>query len=361
MERKQEATVLFLLVLAAIALYFCFLIIRPFLSPIFLAVVLAIVFYPVHTRIQARIRKPSAAAVLSTVLVILAFVAPVIGLGIVISRETSALYKLLDERSTEQGGWNPYVMHAIERVVQWAGQYVDLSNLDLRGTALRWLQQVSRYLFSWGAHVVGNFVSFIATAVVAFFTLFFLFREGATTKERVAEVLPLTRSQVDRLFTGISNSIVANVYGVLAVGAAQGALTSLGFWVLGLHSPVFWGVVTALFSLVPIIGSSAVWVPAAIILVVGGHWVKGLILLGWGAGVVAQSDNVIRTYVISQRANLSTLAVFFALLGGVKAFGVLGLFIGPVALSFTLAVLQMLRETILDHSAVEGHGTGGAS
>ncbi len=328
MERKQVATAFFLLVLAAIALYFCFLIIRPFLSPIFLAVMLAIVFYPIHTRIQARIRKPNAAALLSTVLVILAFVAPVVGLGIVISRETSALYQLLSERSTEQGGWNPYVMHAMERLLSWAGHYVDLSHLDLRGTALRWLQQISRYLFSWGAQVFGNFVSFIATAVIAFFTLFFLFREGATTKERVAEVLPLTRSQVERLFTGISHSIVANVYGVLAVGAAQGALTALG----------------------PIIGSSAVWVPAGIILAVSGHWIKALILLGWGAGVVAQADNVIRPYVISQRANLSTLAVFFALLGGVQAFGVIGLFIGPVALSFTLVVLQMLRETILDHS-----------
>jgi len=187
--------------------------------------------------------------------------------------------------------------------------------------------------------------------VIAFFTLFFLFREGATTKERVAEVLPLTRSQAERLFTGISNSIVANVYGVLAVGAAQGALTALGFWVLGLPSPVLWGMVTALFSLVPIIGSSAVWVPAGIILAVSGHWIKALILLGWGTGVVAQADNVIRPYVISQRANLSTLAVFFALLGGVQAFGVMGVFIGPVALSFTLVVLQMLRETILDHSA----------
>jgi predicted PurR-regulated permease PerM len=349
MERKQVATALFLLVLAAIALYFCFLIIRPFLSPIFLAVMLAIVFYPIHTRIQARIRKPNAAALLSTVLVILAFVAPVVGLGIVISRETSALYQLLSERSTEQGGWNPYVMHAIERLLSWAGHYVDLSHLDLRGTVLRWLQQVS--LFSWGAQVVGNFVSFIATAVIAFFTLFFLFREGATTKERVAEVLPLTRSQAERLFTGISNSIVANVYGMMAVGAAQGALTALGFWVLGLPSPVLWGMVTALFSLVPIIGSSAVWVPAAIILAVSGHWIKALILLVWGAGVVAQADNVIRPYVISQRANVSTLAVFFALLGGVQAFGVMGLFIGPVALSFTLVVLQMLRETILDHSA----------
>src|SRR5215470_7183347 len=187
MERKQVATVLFLLVLAAIALYFCFLIIRPFLSPIFLAVMLAIVFYPIHTRIQARIRKPNAAAVLSTVLVILVFVVPAAGLGIVISRETSALYELLNERSTEQGGWNPYVMHAMGRLLHWAGQYVDLSELDLRGTALRWLQQVSRYLFSWGAQVVGNFVSFIVTAIVAFFTLFFFFREGTTTKERVAE------------------------------------------------------------------------------------------------------------------------------------------------------------------------------
>src|SRR5271167_93451 len=106
MERKQVATAFFLLILAAIALYFCFLIIRPFLIPIFLAVILAIVFHPAHIRIQARISRPNAAALFSTVLVILTFVAPLVGLGIVISRETSALYQLLSERSTEQGGWN---------------------------------------------------------------------------------------------------------------------------------------------------------------------------------------------------------------------------------------------------------------
>ncbi|MBS1842567.1 MAG: AI-2E family transporter [Acidobacteria bacterium] len=357
MERKQAATALFLSVLATIALYFCFLIIRPFLSPIFLAVMLAIVFHPANVRIQDRLRKPNRAALLSTILVIFAFVVPMVGLGVIVSRETSALYQFLNERSTEHGGWNPYVTHAMEHLLHGAGQYVDVSRFDLRGTVLRWLQQVSQYLFSWGAQVVGNFVSFIANAVIAFFTLFFLFREGATMKERAAEVLPLTRSQVERLFTGISNSVIANVYGVLGVGAAQGALTALGFWVLGLSSPVLWGVVTALFSMVPIIGSAAVWVPAAIILVASGHWIKAMILLSWGAVVVAQADNVIRPYIISQRANLNTLAVFFALLGGVQAFGVMGVFIGPVALSFTLVVLQMLRETILDHPA----GTGRVS
>src|SRR5262249_51711461 len=162
------ANTLFLLVLAAIALYFCFLIIRPFLSPIFLAVMLAIVFHPVHVRIQAHFRKPNAAALLSTVLVILAFVVPVVGLGVVISRETRALYQFLNERSAEQGGWNPYVMHSMERVAGWAGRYIDLSQLDLRGTILHWLEQISQYLLSWGTHIVGNFVAFSATTVVSF-------------------------------------------------------------------------------------------------------------------------------------------------------------------------------------------------
>ncbi|HTM37863.1 MAG TPA: AI-2E family transporter [Terriglobales bacterium] len=351
MERKQTAAALFLLVLAAIALYISYMIVRPFLSPIFLAVMLAIVFHPIHMRIQGRIRNRNTAAVCSTILAMLAFVVPAVGLAVVLSHETRALYGLVNEKSAAQGGWSPYATHAMERIFAWAGQYVDFSQIDLRGTMLRWLEQVSRYLLSWGALVVSNFVAFIASAVIAFFTLFFLFREGAATKEHLAAVLPLTRAQGERLFTGISNSIVANVYGILAVSAAQGILIALGFWVLGLPSPVLWGMVTALFSLVPIVGSSAVWVPAAIFLAINGHWIRALILLGLGAGVVGQVDNVIRPYVISQRANLSTLAVFFALLGGVKAFGVMGLFIGPVTLSFTLVVLQMLRETILDHTA----------
>jgi predicted PurR-regulated permease PerM len=350
-ERKQATTAVFLLVLAAIAVYFCYLITRPFLSPIFLALTLAIVFHPVHIPIQARLRNRNTAALLSTILLLFAFIVPIVGLGIVVRRETSSLYQLLNERSAEQGGWNPYVMHALLRVLSWAGRYVDLSDFDLRGSMLRWLAQISHYLFSWGAQVLSNFIAFIADAVIAFFTLFFFFREGEEIKEHLAAVLPLSRAQAERLFTGISNSIVANVYGVMAVGACQGGLAGLGFWVLGVPSPALWGVVTALFSLLPIIGSAAVWGPAAIVLAVSGHWVKALILLGWGAGVVAQADNVVRPYVISERANLSTLAVFFALLGGVKAFGVIGVFVGPVALSFTLVVLEMLRETILDHSA----------
>jgi predicted PurR-regulated permease PerM len=351
MERKPATTTFFLLALAATALYFCYVIARPFLSAIFLAVMIVIVFHPVHARVQALIRRRNIAALISTILVLLVLAVPAIGLGVVVSREITGLYQLLNERSAEQGGWNPYVMHAMERLLGWVGRYIDLSTLDLRGALLRWLEQISRLLLSWGARAVSNIISFVADAVITFFTLFFLFREGGSMRQRAAALLPLNAGQVERLFTGISNSVVANVYGGLAVGVAQGTLLSLAFWVLGLPSPVLWGLVTALFSLIPFIGSAAVWGPAVTILVIGGHWWKGLILLGWGAAVVGQVDSLVRPYVISGRAKLHTLLVFFALLGGVKAFGVMGLFIGPVVLSVTLVVLEMLQEANLDYPA----------
>ena len=349
-ERRPAASSLFLLALAAVALYFCYLIARPFLTPIFLAVMIAIVLHPIHVRLQERIRGRNGAALFSTVLVLIVLVVPTIGLGVVVSREVRSLYQILDERSAQQGGWNPYAMHIVDRLLAWVGQYVDLKSLDLRGALLRWLEQISRFLLSWGAHILSNIISFFAEAVIAFFTLFFLFREGGSIGLRAASFLPLRADQVDRLFTGISNSIIANVYGCLAVGATQGTLLGLAFWVLGLSSPVLWALVTALFSLIPIVGSAAVWGPAVIILMVAGHWWKALILLVWGAAVIGQIDSLVRPYVISERAKMHTLLVFFALLGGVKAFGIMGLFIGPVVLSVTLVVLEMLREENLDRS-----------
>ena len=350
-EKKPPASTLFLLALAALALYFCYLIARPFLNPIFLAVMIAIVFHPVQVWIEQRIHRRNLAALTSTILVLVAVVVPTVVLGMRVTKEVRELYQLLNEKSAEQGGWNPYAMHFVDRLTGWAGQYIDLSNLDLRGALLHWLGQISRFLLSCGARIASNIISFFAEAVIVFFTLFFLFREGESMRARVAALVPLKAGQFDRLFTGVSNSLVANVQGCLAGGAVQGSLLSLGFWVLGLPSPILWGLVTGLCSLIPVFGSAAVWGPAVILLFISGHWWKGMILLGWSAAVVAQIDNLVRPYVISARAKMHPLLVFFALLGGVKAFGVMGLFIGPLVLSATLVVLEMLREANPDQSA----------
>jgi len=351
-DKRAAASTFFLFALAAIALYLCYLIALPFLTPIILALIIAIVFHPAHLWLQQRIHRRNLAALTSTILVLVTVAVPTLVLGIRVTKEVGGLYQLLNEKSAEQGGWNPYAKHFVDRLTGWVGEYVDLSTLDVRGALLRWLEQISRFLLSWGARIVSNIISFFTEAVIAFFTLFFLFRDGESMRARVAALVPLKAGQFDRLFMGVCNSLIANVQGCLAVGAAQGSLLSLAFWVLGLPSPILWGLVTGLCSLIPIIGSAVVWGPAVILLFISGHWWKGLILLGWSAALIAQIDNVVRPYIISERAKMHPLLVFFALLGGLKAFGVIGVFIGPLVLSAALVVLELLKEASVDQSGM---------
>ncbi|MCS6806150.1 MAG: AI-2E family transporter [Acidobacteriota bacterium] len=341
---QKRATLIFLIVLTTIVVYLCYLIARPFLKPILFAIVLAIIFYPIHDRIERLIRRPSAAAAISTLLVVVLIVVPSVLVGMAVTEELRSLYQSLRQRSLEGGGWGPYFTDLIERPLGWIGQYVDVSEFDLRAEILQRLQQVSAFLVALAASVVNNIASVLGHAVITLFTLFFLFREGQRMKRQLAVVLPLDAERTQRLFKGVSDMIMANVYGVLAVAVGQGVLTGLAFLVLGLPSPILWGLVAAVFSLVPLVGSGAVWLPASIILLVSGQWVKGLILLGWGAGIVGLFDNIVRPLVISGRARLHTLMVFFSLLGGVQAFGLLGLFIGPVVVSIAIALIGMLRE-----------------
>ena len=189
-----------------------------------------------------------------------------------------------------------------------------------------------------------SITSLAVNALMTFFILFFLLRDGRSMLRRGAVILPLKLNQVTRLYRCVKDTLNAIVYGTLAIAAIQGTLTGLAFWVLGVSSPVIWGVVTTLCALLPIVGTTFVLLPAMFMLILGGHWVKGLILLIWGVFVVHPVDNVLRPYLIGEHTKLSTLYVFFAVLGGLKTFGALGVFIGPLVLAITVALFKFLRE-----------------
>lgn len=342
---RKQAAVVCLLGLAAIMLYLCYLLAKPFLAPLVIATMLAVVFHPLHARIRLYLRNPNAAAAVSTILVLLVAAVPLIVVGISVSRELNTVVQMLKDRSEYQGGLSPYVAHLGEALARTLGRYVDISEFDPQAALLRWAEQISRSLLSIGAAAVTNLLSFLLDTIVVFFSLFFFFREGQSMRQGLAAMLPLSVDQTERLFKGISETMTANLYGGLAVGAAQGFLTGLAFWILGLSAPILWALVTALASLVPVVGSILVWGPAAILLFLSGHWIKAIILLGWGAAVVGQIDALVRPYIIGAHVKVHTLLVFFALLGGVEAFGIVGIFIGPVVLSVTMAILDMLRKT----------------
>jgi predicted PurR-regulated permease PerM len=349
----KDANRWFLLALAGGALYLCYLISKPFLGPVFASMVLAIVFYPLHKRIDSSTRRPNLAATISTVVVIVVVAIPAVVLSVAVIRELNNLFHSLSDKGAVQGGLSSYLMNLLETPLRVLERYVDLSGVDLRAAALRRIDEAGNYLVNAGVRATGDVFSLIIGIVAVFFTLFFLFRDGPMILGRIAEVLPLTTQQASKLATGVKETIVASVYGAIAVGLAQGSLTGLAFWVLGLELPVLWGMVTAAASLLPVVGTGLVWVPAAIVLAVSGHWIKALLLLAWGGAVVAQIDTLVRPYVVSGRTRLNSLMIFFALLGGVKAFGLMGLFIGPMVVSVTTAVLDMLKEANASHPESE--------
>ncbi len=337
-------TVAFLAAAAAAALYVCYLMARPFVQPILFAAVLAIVFYPLHNRIWRRLRRPNLAALASTLAVVLMVVIPTFALGSAVTRDLSAVYVSLSKKSAAGGGWQPYLAGELRRPVAAVSRYVDLSGFDpMTGISGR-LEQLSSWLVRSAGDAVRNLGTFFFDAGVSFFTLFFLFREGRRIRLAAAAALPLDPPRVEKLFNRISETVVANVYGVLAVAVAQGFLVGAALWALGMSSPILWGVITAICSMVPVVGAALVWVPAALILLAGGHWVKCLILLAWGGGFVSLADHVLRLYIVGGRVKMNTLLVFFALVGGIKEFGILGIVLGPLVLSIASALLGMLRE-----------------
>ncbi|MBO0800353.1 MAG: AI-2E family transporter, partial [Blastocatellia bacterium] len=273
---QQKSRIIFLAVLGAITGWFLYLIAEPFLKPVFIAIVFVIIFYPVHARIQRKVRPQNLAALLSTMLVLIVLIVPAVVLGNAIRNELTQTYKSLNELSAPRGGWIPYLLELGERLMSWAGQYIDVSRYDLRSELLGWFEQASSFLLKQLSGAAGNVLSFVVDGALALFTLFFLFRDGRGVLRRMSVMTPLRPAQIEKLTGEVGKTITASVYGGLAVAAAQGILTGAAFWALGLSSPILWGIAAAIFSFVPLIGTSIVWVPAAVFLILSGHWIKGL-------------------------------------------------------------------------------------
>lgn len=339
---KKRVTLIFLIILAAFALVLCYVLFNPFVRPIISATVIAIVFYPVHSRMLRLVRRPSLAAALSTLTVIMVIIIPAGLIALAITNEVAHLIDYLNEKSLESGGYSPFLKDIIDEPIAWVSRYVDLSRFNPREWLLARLQQISSFMFGQLSTIAGNVASFLVSTVITLFSLFFLFREGRQIRRRAVAVLPLSPTQIEQLLTGIEQTIFATVYGGLVVAVVQGILTGVALAVFGIPSPVLWGVIATVLALIPLVGTAAVWLPAALYLIIAGHWIQGVILIGWGAGVIGTVDNFLRPYLMSGQVKLHPLLIFLGVFGGVQAFGILGLFVGPVALAITITVFRML-------------------
>jgi predicted PurR-regulated permease PerM len=333
----------FLIGLGLSALALCLYIAQPFLAPLVAATALAVLCYPFHLRLLRRLRRPNLTAAVSVAWVVVVIVVPAMILAIILTREASDLYRLLAQKTSDRGGWTELSANTLHRGLSWIGVRSMDTEEQIREAIIARFKTMDSVLLRWGQALLANMVSLVVSATIALFALFFLFRDGPQLKRELERVLPLDPGVAKRLFSEVGQSVVANFYGIGAVALAQGTLTGIIFLALGLPSPVLWGSGAALFSMIPLVGPAIIWAPAALILAIAGSWGKAAILAAFGAGVISLADNFIRPYVISERVNLHPLLVFVALLGGAQAFGVLGLFIGPAAVTVAMAVFELLQ------------------
>ena len=341
---KSRAAFVFLLGVTAVALYFSYILIAPFLKPIVFSAVLAILFYPLHSWILRRVRNRNLSAFLSTCFVVLFMVLSAGFLGRALANGLRDIYQSLSNSGDGSERLGLYLIHLLDRAVELMSHYLPLSTSDLRTATVSQAEKGVAVLLSMTAGAVGSFMTLLTEALAACFILFFIFRDGKAMLRRISVLLPLHPNQTKRLVVCVKDTLNATVYGTLTMAALQGALTGIAFWVLGIASPVLWATVTALCTLLPVIGTSIVLLPAISMLIFSGHWIQGLILLAWGLAIVHPIDNLLRPQLIGSRTRLSTLYVFFALLGGLKAFGALGVFVGPIILAVTMALFKFLRE-----------------
>jgi predicted PurR-regulated permease PerM len=274
------------------------------------------------------------------VIVIAVTVLPLTLLTLVVAKEIGDVAKNAQEflRSLLDSS-SPAIVWIMGRL----GRYVDANHLDPRGYLLDRLENVSGTIAGRTLGLLGGVVGGIFQAFFTVFTMYYLFRDGDRIYDVMLGAIPLNKDETRKIFERTREVIHASVYGVIVIAMVQGTLGGLAFAALGLPSPVVWGVVMFFLSMVPMVGSSVIWVPTAIYLGISGHWGKALALAIWGALVIGTIDNILRPKLVGERARLHELLIFFSVLGGLQIWGPLGLVLGPVMIAITIALFDIFR------------------
>jgi predicted PurR-regulated permease PerM len=347
MSREQLFTVFFFLVLAFL-LYQLYAVFSPFLGPFAWAAVLALVFFPPYRLLLDRIGQPSLAAAAMTVLILVLVTGPLVTFGGVVLGQAQRFYDLVQEKSAsgEARAWveenlrhNPLGRLAARVLPRELRDSIDLTDLGVQGA-----RRGSEYVIGEIGGIARNVFGFLVNFFLMLVMLFFFFRDGRRLYFAFRELLPMEPEHKDAIFGILYETLSAVVQGMTVTAVLQGLLAGAAFWALDLPFALFLGLASAVASFVPLGGAALVWIPAVIYFFTQGLWVRAILLLIWGTFVVSLVDNVVRPLVIGSRTNIPTLFLFFGILGGLQAYGVIGIFIGPVLLATVVAFLKIYRE-----------------
>lgn len=328
-----------------------------FIVPVAWAIIIAFATWPLYQPLRARLpRHPTLSALVMTLLLTAAFVLPALWMAILLRGEVGMAIASVTAH-IRQG---PPVLPEFIRSLPWVGGALQELINELASDPEAFRAQLTEWV-SQGADnilaLIGDVGRNAAKLGFALITIFFLYRDGVRVLEQVHLVLHrFLGARVDDYLAAVGGMTKAVVWGLVATALAQGFVAGLGYWWAGVSAPVLLGAVTALIAMIPF-GTPFAWGTIGIWLLVSGDTVGGIGLLLWGALVVSWVDNLVRPLVISNATRIPFLLVMFGVLGGLAAFGLVGLFLGPVVLAVLMAVWrEWIEDTDLRIEVVPATG-----
>lgn len=323
-------------------------ILQPFFAPLAWAIFLAFLLQPAQARLAALLRgRDAVAASLLTILVLLMFIGPLAALAIAFGRQAAGLAVTLQQwLEQHQGQGFPEVadLPVLGRALEWLDQYTSISSAEAQAWLLERGKALFQRLAALGGTALLGALGTVLNFTVMLFLLFFFIRDGRQMAHTAISLVPLEPARRRELRDRIAGVTRAVVLGTVVTAMVQGLLLGIGFAVVSLPAPVVFGVMGAVLSIVPFGGTALVWVPAVAALLFQGHYGAALALAAIGL-IVSTVDNFLKPFLISGRAVVPTVAVFIGVLGGLIAFGVIGMFLGPVVIALAIALVDFARDT----------------
>ncbi|MCA1825557.1 MAG: AI-2E family transporter [Myxococcales bacterium] len=337
-SRLQRST---FLVLFAFAVYAFWRTLEPIWVPVLLGLVMAVGVFPLHEKLLKRFRGkhpglPAAlltAAVMVLALAVIAFLVFVVGQRVVaVARDMSARY--------QHRGAVGLLGNDVSRLLQRFG----LSEDDLRQRISETAGNVASFIGGGVTSIVTGLFSAVFIFIFTAITSYYLLREGREGTFWLVEIVPLPNGQVTEIVDDVRDVMRAILLSTGLLSVYQGVSAGIGYWIFGVDSPIVWASLTGVASIMPAVGTALVWVPVGVAMMATGHVGKGLGVLAWGGVVVVfVADYVLRPKLVGTRIKMNDLLVFIAIFGGIEAFGILGIVLGPIAVAVLLSLLRIYQ------------------
>jgi predicted PurR-regulated permease PerM len=345
----QLAGVIFFALVALLLLYAAFKILWPFMTAILLGAILCTLSFGIFRKLRRKMKGSSAkAAVVMLIGVTFVIVIPAVILSMLLVQQANEVVEKLQTGEAEQMIRRIDLTHQLHFIRRFAPNF-DPATLSPERMILPAVRQIPGWVARNGGAVLGGVAGAFLGFAMVLLSMYFFYTEGEPILRQLSVLSPLPK-RYDREFAERFKDVIdATFRGQLFTGLAQGIMTGIGLAICGVPGAAFWGAVAALLSLVPMVGAAAVWVPAAIYLAISASmgarpWWPAIVMTLWGVLFVSLVDNIVRPWAMKGKAQLPAIPLLFAVLGGLQAFGFVGLVIGPLVFSLLMSIINIYKK-----------------